>query len=54
MPWHDYRKLVKKPIIAMIYTHVHYDHRGGSPVFLKDAGKDIPVYAPNDWQKTEE
>jgi len=50
----DYRKLVKKPIIAIIYTHVHYDHRGGSPVFVKDAGKDIPVYAPGDWQKTEE
>ncbi len=50
----DYRKLVKKPIIAIIYTHVHYDHRGGSPVFRKDAGKDIPVYAPGNWQKTEE
>jgi uncharacterized sulfatase len=50
----DYRKLVKKPVTAIIYTHVHYDHRGGSPVFVKDAGKDIPVYAPGNWQKQEE
>jgi len=47
----DYRKSNKKPILAIIYTHVHYDHRGGSPVFLKEAKKDIPVYAPAGWKE---
>ncbi len=47
----DYQKLVDKPIIAIIYTHTHNDHRGGSPVFVKAAKKDIPIYAPDGWVK---
>ena len=47
----DYRALVKKPIKAIIYTHVHYDHRGGSPLFVKDAGDNIPVYGPAGWRE---
>jgi len=47
----DYRKLVSKPITAIIYTHVHNDHRGGSPVFMKQAQSDIPVIAPKGWQE---
>lgn len=47
-----YRKTVtNKPIVGMIYTHAHGDHRGGSSVFLKDAGREIPVYAPADWME---
>ncbi|MBI9075355.1 MAG: MBL fold metallo-hydrolase [Desulfatibacillum sp.] len=47
----DYRALVKKPIKAIVYTHVHYDHRGGSPVFVKESGGDIPIYAPAGWRE---
>ena len=47
----DYQKLVDKPIVAIIYTHTHNDHRGGSPVFVKAANKDIPIYGPSGWQE---
>lgn len=47
----DYRKLVDKPIVAIIYTHTHGDHRGGSPIFVKAANKDIPIYGPDGWKE---
>lgn len=47
----DYQKLVDKPIVAIIYTHTHNDHRGGSPVFVKAANKNIPIYAPSGWKE---
>jgi alkyl sulfatase BDS1-like metallo-beta-lactamase superfamily hydrolase len=50
----DFRKLSNKPIKAIVYTHVHADHRGGSPVFAKEAQGDLPVYAPAGWQERHE
>ncbi len=50
----DYQKLVKKPVTAIIYTHVHSDHRGGSPIFLAEAKGDIPVIAPAGWEERHE
>ena len=43
-----FRKINQKPIIALIYTHLHTDHFGGSQVFLKN-NKDIAIYAPFGW-----
>jgi len=34
------------PIVAMVYTHSHADHYGGSQAIMDLAGSDIPVIAP--------
>ena len=39
----EFRKISKKPIKAIIYTHNHTDHIFGAEVFAE--GSDIPVYA---------
>lgn len=39
----EFRKITDKPVKALVYTHSHPDHIGGSSVFA--AGADIPIYA---------
>lgn len=47
----ELRKHTKKPVAAIIYTHLHLDHFGGmGPIMAGQAGN-IPVYGPQDWQK---
>lgn len=47
------REQTDKPIIAVIYTHLHMDHYGGIQAMLpSDASANIPIYGPADWQDT--
>lgn len=47
------REQTDKPIIAVIYTHLHMDHYGGIQAMLpSDASGNIPIYGPADWQDT--
>ena len=47
------REQTDKPVIAVIYTHLHMDHYGGIQAILpsENAG-DIPIYGPVDWEAT--
>ena len=47
------REQTNKPVIAVIYTHLHMDHYGGIQAILpsENAG-DIPIYGPADWEAT--
>ena len=40
----DLRKITDKPIGAVIYTHAHPDHNGGTGLLAKDFS-DVPIYA---------
>jgi alkyl sulfatase BDS1-like metallo-beta-lactamase superfamily hydrolase len=44
----ELRQTNSKPIIALIYTHLHTDHFGGSEVIMAE-NEDIEVYAPKGW-----
>ena len=46
----DYQKKVSKPIKAIIYTHLHTDHFGGSQVFTNTTNEKIEVIAPKGWR----
>ena len=46
------REHTTKPIIAVIYTHLHMDHYGGIQSIMSKQDSDIPVYGPTDWQAT--
>ena len=46
------REYTKKPIVAVVYTHLHMDHYGGIQAVLTDASTDIPVYGPAGWEAT--
>ena len=47
------REQTDKPVIAVIYTHLHMDHYGGIQAILpSENGGDIPIYGPADWQAT--
>ena len=46
-----FRSISNKPIVAIIYTHVHSDHTGGSGVFERYASDDLAVYAHEDWRE---
>jgi len=46
----DYRKITDKPIVAIIYTHLHLDHYGGAKEIMAGQNPDIPVYGPKGWQ----
>ena len=35
----EFRKITPLPVRAIIYTHGHGDHTGGSPVFAADLGE---------------
>lgn len=47
----DYRKITDKPVVAIIYTHLHLDHYGGATGIMEGEATDIPVYGPVGWQK---
>ena len=47
------REQTDKPVIAVIYTHLHMDHYGGIQAILpSESGGDIPIYGPADWEAT--
>ena len=46
------REYTNKPIIAVIYTHLHMDHYGGIQAILSDASANVPVYGPAGWEAT--
>ena len=47
----EFRKISRKPVVALMYTHSHVDHTGASEVLLAEAGASpLAVYAPRNWQ----
>jgi alkyl sulfatase BDS1-like metallo-beta-lactamase superfamily hydrolase len=46
------REYTNKPVVAVIYTHLHMDHYGGIQAVLNDASANVPVYGPADWEAT--
>jgi uncharacterized sulfatase len=46
----EYQKINDKPIIAIIYTHLHPDHYGGSTYLASLTEKNIQIIAPKGWQ----
>ena len=47
------REQTDKPVIAVIYTHLHMDHYGGIQAILpSENASDIPIYGPADWEAT--
>lgn len=47
------REQTDKPVIAVIYTHLHMDHYGGIKSILPaENSGDIPIYGPADWEDT--
>lgn len=47
----DFRKITNKPVVAIIYTHLHVDHYGGANGIMENENADIPVYGPVGWEK---
>ncbi len=47
------RETTKKPVVAIIYTHVHHDHYGGANAFVKEnPGQAMPqIYGPEGWKE---
>ena len=39
------KKILKKPVIAVINTHYHGDHWLGNQAYIETYGKDLPLYA---------
>jgi alkyl sulfatase BDS1-like metallo-beta-lactamase superfamily hydrolase len=46
------REYTNKPVVAVIYTHLHMDHYGGIQAVLTDASANVPVYGPAGWEAT--
>lgn len=47
------REQTDKPVLAVIYTHLHMDHYGGIESILpNEQPGSIPVYGPADWEDT--
>lgn len=47
------REYTDKPVIAVIYTHLHMDHYGGIQAILPGTNPgSIPIYGPADWEDT--
>lgn len=47
------REQTNKPVIAVIYTHLHLDHYGGVQAILPGNNpSSIPIYGPADWEAT--
>lgn len=40
----EFRKISSKPVKALIYTHGHLDHTGGTSAFVSDS-KDVQIFA---------
>ena len=38
----EFEKITDKPVVAMIYTHGHFDHTGGAAAFYEE-GSDMQV-----------
>lgn len=47
----ELRNYTDKPVVAIIYTHLHMDHYGGIGPIMAGQDEDIPVYGPKHWQK---
>lgn len=48
----DYKRNVKKPIKAIIYTHTHGDHVGGTAALVSAQQRnDIQIIGPRGWQR---
>ncbi|MEL6661716.1 MAG: MBL fold metallo-hydrolase, partial [Pseudomonadota bacterium] len=47
----DYRALTDKPVVAVIYTHLHPDHYGGASGLLAEEDFDGPIYGPEGWDR---
>jgi len=47
----ELRRFTDKPVVAIIYTHLHLDHFGGMGPIMAGQSADIPVYGPQDWQQ---
>jgi uncharacterized sulfatase len=47
------RETTTKPVVAIIYTHVHHDHYGGAIAFTQEnPGQKMPeIYAPEGWKE---
>ncbi len=47
------RQTTQKPVVAIIYTHVHHDHYGGAVALTqKNSGQKPPViYGPKGWRE---
>jgi len=43
------RKITDKPIVALIYTHSHMDHTGGSSAITEESSEAVAVYAHANW-----
>ncbi len=50
------RQTIKKPIVAIIYTHVHHDHYGGALTFTQENPEQIMpvIYGPEGWKEVHE
>ena len=46
----ELRRFTDKPVVAIIYTHLHLDHFGGMGPIMAGQASDVPVYAPSGWQ----
>ena len=45
------RRYTDKPVVAIIYTHMHMDHFGGIGKIMAGQNADVPVYGPGGWRK---
>jgi len=46
----ELRAKTDKPVVAIIYTHLHMDHFGGMGSIMAGQPTDIPVYGPKGWE----
>ncbi|MGE4323370.1 MAG: alkyl sulfatase dimerization domain-containing protein [Sphingobium sp.] len=47
----DLRKVTKKPVVAILYTHPHQDHMSGARLALAQAKGDIPIIGPSHFDR---
>lgn len=47
----DYRKITNKPVVAIIYTHLHIDHFSGMASIMEGQSSDVPTYGPEGWSR---
>ena len=47
----ELRQYTDKPVVAIIYTHLHLDHYSGIGPIMAGQADDIPVYGPQDWEQ---